>query len=465
MMHQLRTKLPHYLETELAQLLNGPDGFSVLDDVLLDGIWYWDLENPDDEYMSPGFWKTLGFDPAEKRHLAKEWMSLILPDDCAKAQAKVQKHIENPRVPYDQVVQYRSKSGEPITVRCRGVAFLKDGKPHRMLGTHVLVTDLKKSAIEQRVDQMMQLSGDAIVSWTEATGVETWNRGATEAYGKTASDAIGKSPFDVSGAILPEPWETIKAHLDTGQDWLGEIPHELPDRPDIITTTRISAVKLDDGRTLYLKISRDETERLEAQRRNTILLNELRHRVRNLFAVVQSVTRLSARPAKTVTGFVESLTGRIAALSAAHTASMGDEHIGPAPLSEVIRGVLEPYRGEALTLDAPSKDIIISEDALTPLSLLINELATNAAKHGGWSTPEGHVHLTWRNIDVAGKATVKLDWNERTPEQGPLVRRDTERTHHGFGTLLIENSAKQLGGTFERSHIGNKLCITLTFRP
>ncbi len=39
----------------------------------LDGIWYWDLENPEHEWLSPRFWELLGFDPAEMPHRAAAW--------------------------------------------------------------------------------------------------------------------------------------------------------------------------------------------------------------------------------------------------------------------------------------------------------------------------------------------------------------------------------------------------------
>jgi len=72
----------HYLKDELYRLMRSdPSIFEFLEKGSLDGIWYWDLEKPENEWMSPQFWMTLGFDPEEKKHLAAEWQDLIHPDD------------------------------------------------------------------------------------------------------------------------------------------------------------------------------------------------------------------------------------------------------------------------------------------------------------------------------------------------------------------------------------------------
>ena len=77
----------------------------------LDGIWYWDLETQEDEWMSPRFWVTLGHDPPERKHLAPEWQDLIDPDDLQIAIDNFTKHCADPNHPYDQVVRYRHRDG------------------------------------------------------------------------------------------------------------------------------------------------------------------------------------------------------------------------------------------------------------------------------------------------------------------------------------------------------------------
>ena len=107
----------------------------------LDGVWYWDLENPDNEWMSPEFWQLFGVDPATKRHSPSEWQDLIFPEDGKLALQNFEKHLLDPTYPYDQTVRYKHADGSTVWVRCRGMAIrYENGKPVRFLGAHVDLT-------------------------------------------------------------------------------------------------------------------------------------------------------------------------------------------------------------------------------------------------------------------------------------------------------------------------------------
>jgi PAS domain S-box-containing protein len=137
----------NYLKKELYSLLKHDSSiFEFLEEGLLDGLWYWDLENPENEWMSPSFWTTLGIDPKTKKHKAEEWQDLIHPDDLKTAIDNFEKHCADPSHPYDQVVRYKHKNKSTVWVRCRGIAIRDDnGKPIRMLGSHTDVTLQKES--------------------------------------------------------------------------------------------------------------------------------------------------------------------------------------------------------------------------------------------------------------------------------------------------------------------------------
>ncbi len=141
----------HYLKQEFYNLLQqDPAILEFLEAGGLDGLWYWDLEHPAHEWMSRKFWETLGYDPAEKRHLAAEWQHLIFPEDLATAGKNLQKHCADPQHPYDQLVRYRHKNGSTVWVRCHGLA-IRDarGKAIRMLGVHNDVTALMRETEER----------------------------------------------------------------------------------------------------------------------------------------------------------------------------------------------------------------------------------------------------------------------------------------------------------------------------
>lgn len=137
----------HYLRTELyAQVRSNPAVFDFLQAGSLDGLWYWDLEHPEHEWISPRLWQVLGQDPATRRHLASEWQELIFPEDLALAIDNFRRHCADPAHPYDQIVRYRHADGSTVWIRCRGVA-IRDaaGQPLRMLGAHTDVTGLMRA--------------------------------------------------------------------------------------------------------------------------------------------------------------------------------------------------------------------------------------------------------------------------------------------------------------------------------
>lgn len=148
----------HRLRQELDQLLREDTKiFDFLESSTLDGMWFWDLENPEEEWMSETFWRTFGYDPSEKQHLASEWQDMINPDDLALALENFNAHCADPNHPYDQIVRYRHKDGSTVWVRCRGMAIRDEsGKPIRMLGAHNNITGLKtleESTLRQIEDE------------------------------------------------------------------------------------------------------------------------------------------------------------------------------------------------------------------------------------------------------------------------------------------------------------------------
>ena len=159
------------------------------------------------------------------------------------------------------------------------------------------------------------------------------------------------------------------------------------------------------------------------------LTRELNHRVKNTLANVLSILALTRRRSDNLDDFAESLEGRIRSLSATHDLLTGTDW-GTTPLRSVLEAELQHFRagGEhIINIDGPPVELA-PNDALS-FGLAIHELATNAAKFGALSVPEGRVSIYWtlRDEDLA-----EVEWCER---EGPEVKPERRR---GFGTELIE---------------------------
>lgn len=145
----------HYLQKELfEQVQNDQSTFEFLMRSCADGMWFWDLEKPENEWMSSDFWELFGYDPENMPHSSAAWQNIIHPDDLEEAKQNVALHLEDPNHPYDQVVRYKhGQTGEWVWVRCRGMAVRDaNGKPIRLLGAHNDLTDQMRAAseLEQR---------------------------------------------------------------------------------------------------------------------------------------------------------------------------------------------------------------------------------------------------------------------------------------------------------------------------
>ena len=142
--------MENYLKKELYELVQKDSHlFDFIQSGSLDGIWYWDLEKPNNEWMSPKFWQTLGYEPSEKKHLVSEWKDILFEQDLKLATSNFEQHCLNPNHLYDQVVRYKHKNGSTVWIRCRGLVIRDEtGKPIRMLGSHVDVSLQKKTEEE-----------------------------------------------------------------------------------------------------------------------------------------------------------------------------------------------------------------------------------------------------------------------------------------------------------------------------
>jgi len=135
----------NYLKKELYALIKTDESiFDFIQESSLDGLWYWDLEKPENEWMNPKFWRVLGYNPEEMPHKSSAWQNIINQEDLHLAIDNFIKHCENPNHPYDQIVRYTHNNGSIVWIRCRGVAIRDaNGKPVRMLGAHQDITDSK----------------------------------------------------------------------------------------------------------------------------------------------------------------------------------------------------------------------------------------------------------------------------------------------------------------------------------
>ena len=192
---------------------------------------------------------------------------------------------------------------------------------------------------------------------------------------------------------------------------------------------------------IFTGITRDITDRKEAEARRELMIRELDHRAKNILAVIQSIVRLSAKedPAR----YAARVDGRIAALSRAQ-ALLSAEAWSGAELASVLGGEVAACAGpeaEAPRFSLQGPPLRLAPQFVQPLTLAAHELASNARDHGAFTMPQGQVAIRWQVDDQAG--LLRIFWQETG---GPAAL--PPASWSVGGTLMRATIEKQLQGSF-----------------
>ncbi|RXT44591.1 hypothetical protein B6S44_27555 [Bosea sp. Tri-44] len=297
-------------------------------------------------------------------------------------------------------------------------------------------------AAAQRLTALVESSSDAIIA-KDLEGILTdWNPGAERLFGYTKEEAIGQSvmlliPDDrrdeepkilerLRNGELIEHYETVRRHKD------GRL---------IDISLTISPIRAATGQIVGAsKIARDISDQRRAQEQQHMLLGEMNHRVKNVFALASGLVNLSSHSAVSPAELASIVSERLATLSRAHALTMSPAIAGYEPaaikLHELLQAILAPYHGEQRPrFRIHGADATVPPSIVTSLSLLLHEFATNSVKHGSLSTIQGVVDITCKEEP----SEFVIVWRETggPPSDHPA--------NEGFGSRLVKTTVKQLG--------------------
>jgi two-component sensor histidine kinase len=204
---------------------------------------------------------------------------------------------------------------------------------------------------------------------------------------------------------------------------------ERPFHPSTLVSATRSAVR---ARKRQREAEAYLEERQRTAERQSLLIRELHHRVKNTLATVQALLGATKRSSSSMDEFYESFAARIVSLARTQTL-LTEDYWQTASLREILESELEPYgdgNGERIRLEGP--DAVVTADLAVPTGMAIHELTTNALKYGSLSVPTGRIRVEW---DIRGEGQEKVLFFEWRESHGPNVS-PPERT--GFGTMLLE---------------------------
>ena len=202
----------------------------------------------------------------------------------------------------------------------------------------------------------------------------------------------------------------------------------------------------------YANLLAGAIDRLAAQEklsaaagRNEILARELQHRVKNILAIVQALSRQTITKSRSLDDYADAFEGRIAAL--ARTQNLVTLNpAGMANLKDLAREELDAHgaeEGRKVVLDGPNLPLPIRIAQM--IGLVFHELATNAMKYGALRSESGRISISWEERD----GVTRLQWRETG------VRIENTSPKRGVGSgIIVDTLPYMLGGT-----------ASLTFHP
>ena len=312
-------------------------------------------------------------------------------------------------------------------------------------------------------------NGESLVLYSLAGA----DRSQFDSFGHPRATAVFKPTFDGLGVVrsdditqdprygrsaphfgMPEHHLPVTSYLavpvkSRSDEVIGGLflGHELPGRftdehEELIKgLTSQAAIAFDNAR-LYREARIEIAQRKRAEEQQTLLINELNHRVKNTLAIVQGLAQQSFRGGADLAQGRAAFDARLRALANAHNL-LTRKNWETAFLAEIVADSVAATAGslaDRVTLSGP--EVILPPQTAVSVAMAVHELSTNAIKYGALVNGAGTVAIRWSVQDAAADPRLRFEWQE---SGGPPVQVPTQR---GFGSRLIERGlAAELHGT------------------
>ncbi|WP_241217924.1 chemotaxis protein CheB [Sphingomonas sp. ABOLD] len=307
--------------------------------------------------------------------------------------------------------------------------------------TDALSLERALAAERERLDMAIRAGGIAVWEYRVDTGETVVDDHARDVLGIPAGMALN-DPKARLERMHPEDRPRFEAELARviAQGGDLEISYRILDGEEVRRIKTFGRRVDDAGPRRLVGVSIDITPEYKLAETRELMLREMNHRVKNLFAIVSGMISVGARSHDDVTRFANDMRERIAALGRAHSLAAPAGAPPSIDLAELVEATLAPYRDHAsIEINGPA--VKIHRTCLSPLALMLHEWATNAVKYGALGAKGGELAVRWERVPDG----VRLDWRE-TGDRPVSVESST-----GFGTILVQTSSRQLGVTVTRS--------------
>ena len=435
------------------------------------GLWDWDVRE-NRVYVDERWAEMLGYTVDEIDRTMESRDALIHPHDLPACRRAWNDHLEGRTEAYQSEYRMRSRDGSWIWIQDRGRVVHRDGegRPLRATGTHLNITERLASERQLReLNRMLLLHIEntpmAVIEWSPDFVVRRWTPQAERTFGWRAEEVLGRHFADWR-FVHEDDQEMVERRVrelrKTGRLTLRNRNYDRDGR--VLHCEWYNSCLFDDaGKPVsFLSLVLDVTERTRAEQQQAMMVAELNHRVKNNLATVLSLADQTAAQTGSMEAFRASFVGRVSALVRTHSL-LAETRWRGMHLGEMTRLTLDAFRTPGqprITTTGPN--CLLPARAASPVCMALHELATNAAKYGALSVPEGCVAVAW---DITGPEdepeTLTLVWTE---SNGPAP---VAPERSGLGTMLIRDAIRfELNGQVEMEYPaeGFRYRVHLDFR-
>lgn len=288
---------------------------------------------------------------------------------------------------------------------------------------------------EAKVSSLIDSAMDAIVAIDRAGRIQRFNPAAAVMFDW---NPVKQKKLNLKNNLSPEGWAAVSAKLEELADSTA-----LFDPDHLIETSGLS----EKGRKFPVEVSvtcpgedqlitlifRDVSQRKNSEAKLLLLMKEVNHRSRNLMAVLSSIRAMTAASANNLEEFNSKFSTRMQSLLKSQEIITADEW-GRSDLRALLKVQIDIYGSDSMKrIHLTGPEIQLGPKAVQNIGLAVHELATNSAKYGALSVPEGEVKVGWRQVNVGKEEKLFIFWRDMN---GPKV---VVPEHSGFGSVLLKS--------------------------
>lgn len=423
--------------------------FRLAMDATSDGMWDRDIPSGA-VYYSPAYYKMLGYADGELDLARDNWLLLVHPEDRA-AVEQANEACTAGRIPSFEIeFRLRTKSGGYKWVQSRGSVVERDeaGRPTRILGTHVDITERKIDELKFR--GMFYEHSAVMLLFEPVEGrIVDANKSAADFYGYSVDELRSMRVRDIHTLDDEQIAESIGVAF--GNTIKPRVfRHRLKSGETRFVEVYSSPLTIDD-RTFLFSIIHDITEKKRADDlvdkllgEKDLILKEVHHRIKNNMNTVQAFLMLQASSAgeSVAAAALEEAAARVRSMGVLYDQLYQSGDYESLSLKDYLPALAKDIVGnfpnrDSVELRIEVEDFRFGPAVLQPLGIIVNELLTNAMKYAFTGRTAGSIDLSIRREG----SKVRLDLRD----DGVGIPEGVEASS-GFGLMLVDSLARQLNG-------------------